>query len=1122
MRIIIIFLITLWNVSTSFSLIATILPSNNILDENEIQYKIKNIITQDNISNTEKENIVKQLTSALQSISETRYSEKKIEEYQNIINNFSSIIHQLHEEKNIESHSKNNKNNINISDSNKLRQYLLHINQQLTNLDQELQQEQNLLRSINDSLISLPQQHTKIKKELNDIHQKISNFSTTMSYLEQAKIIALQAIKESKQTKITEIELAQISANNRQELSKLRIELLKNKYERLDNELQMTHIQLHKMRQQETAHTIEEIETLIKTTEKIGIYSINIAQQLTINRHLSQSLKEQIEHINLITLQQRQTASHILQARQTLAKLLEQSQWIDRSPALGETLRSQIFKLSKKNTHQTQQLNHEMNKLKKNHLEYEKQIYKLSVISSQNIKNNEILSPNQIHILKTQTDTQKKLLNSLLSNCDIQILELTKLKIAHEQLKDIIKNIECAAHNYLFWIPDIHPINLSYLYKTYHDLHLLLNSNTLFQLTSAIKKSFINNQKSSILSLTLLLFICSSHITCQNKYYSFLKHSNQQLKYTNNFLLTLQNIFWSIIIAIPIPILLMLFGYNLYQSWEYPIASAIGEGIITAAPILWLLMIFSYFTSQNGLFISHFKWKKNKIKQALYHPTFFIIAITTLLVTISTCNNYNNKELYDTLSRLFFTILCICLTLITYRLKQANFPLYTDKHTSPNNIINQYLWYIMTYFPIISATAACFGYLSTAQTLLLQLETSLIIGIISSIIYYTTHRWIIIQKYKILSKRVKQTKHIINTKKHNISLLPKSYTKTNNTINIPTAHSIIKKNIHDLSNNDLYHISNQSLQLIRLTINFITIVIILSLWSELHYIYVFLEKTTILDTITSIIVNTNNIQPITIKKLLTITLICFFTIKFTKYLPSLLILTILQYLNFTPGTNYAIIILTKHTLILFSIIISCSHLEIEWSKLQWLIAAIGVGLGFGLQEIFANFISGLIILFEKPIRIEDTITIENLTGHVTQINTRATTITDWDHKDIIIPNKEFITKKFINWSLSDTITRIALKIPGPPEINTATITHIILEAVKSCPLVLHIPQPEVYLINLEQGIPLFEIRIYTSNIKHRMTVRHQVHILIIHFYKKHGLQIPFPHIKHINTNEHNT
>ncbi|MGR5471206.1 mechanosensitive ion channel domain-containing protein, partial [Vibrio astriarenae] len=81
---------------------------------------------------------------------------------------------------------------------------------------------------------------------------------------------------------------------------------------------------------------------------------------------------------------------------------------------------------------------------------------------------------------------------------------------------------------------------------------------------------------------------------------------------------------------------------------------------------------------------------------------------------------------------------------------------------------------------------------------------------------------------------------------------------------------------------------------------------------------------------------------------------------------------------------------------------------------------------FGLQEIFANFISGLILLFERPIRIGDIVTINDLSGTVSKIQTRATTIIDWDNKEIVVPNKTFITEKLINWSLSDSITRIVI------------------------------------------------------------------------------------------------
>ena len=178
----------------------------------------------------------------------------------------------------------------------------------------------------------------------------------------------------------------------------------------------------------------------------------------------------------------------------------------------------------------------------------------------------------------------------------------------------------------------------------------------------------------------------------------------------------------------------------------------------------------------------------------------------------------------------------------------------------------------------------------------------------------------------------------------------------------------------------------------------------------------------------------------------------------------------MQHLDLTPGTGYAITTITKYLLMLIGGLVGFSMIGIEWSKLQWLVAALGVGLGFGLQEIFANFISGLIILFEKPIRIGDTVTIRDLTGSVTKINTRATTISDWDRKEIIVPNKAFITEQFINWSLSDSVTRVVLTIPAPADANSEEVTEILLTAARRCSLVIDNPAPEVFLVDLQQGI----------------------------------------------------
>ena len=154
--------------------------------------------------------------------------------------------------------------------------------------------------------------------------------------------------------------------------------------------------------------------------------------------------------------------------------------------------------------------------------------------------------------------------------------------------------------------------------------------------------------------------------------------------------------------------------------------------------------------------------------------------------------------------------------------------------------------------------------------------------------------------------------------------------------------------------------------------------------------------------------------------------------------------------------------------------------------------------------------SGLIILFEKPIRIGDTVTIRDLTGNITKINTRATTIVDWDRKEIVMPNKAFVTEQLINWSLSDSITRIVLTVPATIDADSNLIIEILKEAAIDCSYVLNDPEPQVFLVDIQEGIQLFELRVFAAEMGHRMPLRSEIHQLILSEYRKRDLELPFP------------
>ena len=154
-----------------------------------------------------------------------------------------------------------------------------------------------------------------------------------------------------------------------------------------------------------------------------------------------------------------------------------------------------------------------------------------------------------------------------------------------------------------------------------------------------------------------------------------------------------------------------------------------------------------------------------------------------------------------------------------------------------------------------------------------------------------------------------------------------------------------------------------------------------------------------------------NLEPVTYFDVGVAFIFAIFAFIATKNIPGLLEFLVLQRLPLDAPVKYAITSLARYFIALIGIFIVFSTLGLGWSKLQWLATALTFGLAFGLQEIFANFVSGLILLIERPIRVGDIITVDEVTGVVSRIRMRATTITNWDRKEYIVPNREFITGK---------------------------------------------------------------------------------------------------------------
>jgi potassium efflux system protein len=246
---------------------------------------------------------------------------------------------------------------------------------------------------------------------------------------------------------------------------------------------------------------------------------------------------------------------------------------------------------------------------------------------------------------------------------------------------------------------------------------------------------------------------------------------------------------------------------------------------------------------------------------------------------------------------------------------------------------------------------------------------------------------------------------------------------------------------------DIEQVNEQSLRLIRLALLGGFIAALYWVWADLISVFSYLDNITLYEYTSGTGANMSMV-PISIGDLLGALIIIGITFALARNLPGLLEVLVLSKLNLAQGSAYATTTLLSYVIAGVGFVSTLSTLGVSWDKLQWLVAALSVGLGFGMQEIFANFISGIMILFERPVRIGDTITIGNLSGTVSKIRIRATTITDFDRKDIIVPNKTFITGQLINWSLTDTITRVTLKLGVDYGSDLDLVKELLLKAAR--------------------------------------------------------------------------
>lgn len=812
---------------------------------------------------------------------------------------------------------------------------------------------------------------------------------------------------------------------------------------------------------------------------------------------LTIALQIQKQRFEELELAKKRVKEEIAQVQQLEAYIERQAKWLSFSSTLGEMLRSRFRNLPKRPT--IDPLERELAAYNVQVLEYElrsqnleKEVEKLQSLPPEELLDVRAkLKFNRIDGLTEQVG----ILSELTTNAELLINEVGELIIDQNQLKKALQSVRAAEQKHAFWVPDVKKVDASFVFDLFKAAHPVFQKALPGAWWPTLQGAASQLPASTVANLVFVVVISMLAWGWRPKFRTFLISASSRIgKVTQDrFSLTVQTIFTTIGITFPAPCLMMMFGWALksLETYEaFPALTALGHGLTVLAPVLWALLVCQGFSDRHGLFIKHFRWPEKKVfevKRYLLTLGSVWLVFALLLVTFESAR----IDLWGTIGRLAFVMVCLLRMSLMVAFLHAGVPLELEQKEGKEHYWSVLLWGSMIFASPTAMFFAILGYLSTAKLLLVRLDLSLAIWLMAVLIYHVIRRWMLLQRRRLAFERAKQRRAEILAQRARLE----------------ASDSMMEGGGQEGEEAliDLDTISSRSLQLVRYMLGMSALICIVLLWSNLQAVLLFFETVTLWD---GPLMASGVHKMVTLRSLAVSVLILFLTAQLVRNLPALLELTVLQHLSLSPGTGYTIITLTKYGLVILGGSAIFSLMGMNLTELPWLLTLTGAGIGFGMRQIVASFLSGLILLFTKAIRIGDTITSGELTGTVTRISTLTTTMVDWDRKEVLIPNHQLLNQVVLNWTLTDTITRVVLNVPAPIEVKPSRVLHLLEEAAVNVPQVLDVPAPEIFLLEIENGYQMYELRVYSGELAQRNSIRSELYQQIEERYREAG--IPFP------------
>lgn len=674
-------------------------------------------------------------------------------------------------------------------------------------------------------------------------------------------------------------------------------------------------------------------------------------------------------------------------------------------------------------------------------------------------------------------NTRRELIDRLNRELNTLLNESITLQLNQKQLQTTAETLRATLDEQMFWIPSNKPLDLEWFKSV---PHLLERQIAELPWGANLRQLAAGLTERPLLFLPLLLLI--TVLLWRRSYlYRKLGELHQDIGHfkRDSQLHTPMAIMLNVLLALPGTLLLALCGFALQMDARGQNVN-LGEALFQMAQA-WLVFYTVYrILADGGVAELHFRWGHAQV--AFLHKQVRRLGLVVMaLVAVVTVAKHQPAGLGDDVIGL--TVVLSCYALMVWLLYKTLLTGPAREHGSAFRLL---IGIALSLLPLALIIAVGFGYYYTALKLSDRLITTLYLLMIWLIIEATFIRGLSVAARRLAYQRALSKRQAQSSKEGGEG--------TDIVIEEPTL--------------DIEQVNQQSLRLIRLALLGAFIFSLYWVWADLISVFAYLDNIALYEY-SSGTGDTAVLVPISLSDVLGALIIIGITLALGRNLPGLLEVLVLSRLKLAQGSAYATTTLLSYAIFGIGFVITLSTLGVSWDKLQWLVAALSVGLGFGLQEIFANFISGLIILFERPVRIGDVVTIGNLSGTVSKIRIRATTITDFDRKEIIVPNKTFVTDQLINWSLNDTVTRVIVKIGLAYESDLALARKLMMQAAIENPRVLRDPEPLLFFLTISASTFDYELRFHVRELGDRNAATDEILTRIALSFREHNVEMAF-------------